>query len=486
MSSEADLSLLLSTVDSTDNIESKSGRGVAAYTTWVHTRKAKDGEPETINKARILYCKYCTEVSYGVRSTSAFRHHLLKKHNIEITVQKSQLHIETLDRLQQLYQKAEASDQTKNFDTYMLQKILNKDLINEALVSLITVRNLSFRMVEWPEFRILCQLLNPESDNCITTAHSEIRKMIYNSWQSKQDIVRKKLQSALSSIHLSVDIWTSPNNLLLLGICAHFIEQSQEKLSKALLALRPVASHSGEEQFNTLLPVLQDYGIVRHIGAIISDNHTANDKLCRTIGQHLLEKEGINWNATHKRIRCNGHIINLAVQAFLFQNTVNLEQITSYEFNDERGKEISEGEKKGEKEVFRTMGSLRKLHNIVVYIRSSPTRTKEFEGFAQRRIPLDNRTRWNSWYKMLKVAITLASAIDDYTKKHFPDLEEDYLYPKDWESLRTISEFLQPFHKATLLTQGDNATIDLVLFTMDVLIKHFKEALVSLPFLNNI
>jgi len=71
---------------------------------------------------------------------------------------------------------------------------------------------------------------------------------------------------------------------------------------------------------------------------------------------------------------------------------------------------------------------------------------------------------------MLKVAITLASAIDDYTKKHFPDLEEDYLYPKDWESLRTISEFLQPFHKATLLTQGDNATIDLVLFTMDVLL----------------
>lgn len=262
-------------------------------------------------------------------------------------------------------------------------------------------------------------------------------------------------------------------------MCAHFIERSQEKLSKALLALRLVASHSGEEQFNTLLPVLQDYGIVQQIGAIISDNHTANDKLCRTIGQYLLEKEGIDWNPAHKRIRCNGHIINLAVQAFLFQNTINMEQIESYELGDVREKESSEKDQKEEEEAFRAIGLLGKLHNIVVHIRRSPTRTREFEDLAQRRIPLDNRTRWNSWYQMLSVAITLASAIDSYTKKHFHELEDDYLSPKDWKNLHTISEFLQPFHKATLLTQGDNATVDLVLFTMDVLIKHFKEALVS-------
>jgi len=82
----------------------------------------------------------------------------------------------------------------------------------------------------------------------------------------------------LSNIRLSVDIWTSPNNLLLLAICAHFVD-GDNKLVKALLGLREVENHSGEAQFIALLPVLQDYGIVRNIGAIVADNATTNDTL---------------------------------------------------------------------------------------------------------------------------------------------------------------------------------------------------------------
>jgi hypothetical protein len=45
--------------------------------------------------------------------------------------------------------------------------------------------------------------------------------------------------------------------------------------------------------------------------------------------------------------------------------------------------------------------------------------------------------------------------------------------------LRTIKSFLQPFQRATLKTQGYYATIDTVLFTMDILVQYFKTALVS-------
>ncbi len=46
-----------------------------------------------------------------------------------------------------------------------------------------------------------------------------------------------------------------------------------------------------------------------------------------------------------------------------------------------------------------------------------------------------------------------------------------------------IREFLKPFRKATLNTQGHKATLDSVLFTMDVLLQYFKLALVcSLSF----
>jgi len=83
-------------------------------------------------------------------------------------------------------------------------------------------------------------------------------------------------------------------------------------------------------------------------------------------------------------------------------------------------------------------------------------------------IPLDNRIRWNSWYLMLVVALNKKAAIDLYVEDN-PDLEDDGLSRQDWTRLRTIKDFLAPFHRATLKTQGDNASIDKVLFTMDIL-----------------
>jgi len=79
------------------------------------------------------------------------------------------------------------------------------------------------------------------------------------------------------------------------------------------------------------------------------------------------------------------------------------------------------------------MGPLRKLYNIIIYIYSSANYIKEFKTLAGRIIPLNNRTRWNSWYLMLVVAIEKAGAIDTYLKNNFTLLEKDYLYLSDWD-----------------------------------------------------
>src|SRR5207253_1414884 len=129
---------------------------------------------------------------------------------------------------------------------------------------------------------------------------------------------------------LSVDIWTSPNNHLLLSVCAHFVDV-RERQFNVLIALPTVLGHSGDHQWTALLPVLQDYGIVRQIGAIVGDNSGTNDVLCRMISQHLSKEERISWSATQQRIRCQGHVINLVVEAFLFEKKSDLELIASYE-----------------------------------------------------------------------------------------------------------------------------------------------------------
>jgi hypothetical protein len=142
---------------------------------------------------------------------------------------------------------------------------------------------------------------------------------------------------------------------------------------------------------------------------------------------YLHEKE-IQWDFTTRRIRCIGHIINLAVQAFLFQSLIKIDQLKLYDKQEAKG-EIRD--KVDKRVIFRKIRPLGKLHNIVVHIQSSAGRIKEFKDLAKRMIPLDNRTRWNSWYQMLIMAIEKAGSIDTYIKNYLSTLEAEYLSLKD-------------------------------------------------------
>ena len=163
-------------------------------------------------------------------------------------------------------------------------------MINEALFTLIVVQNLLFSLVEWPEFHTLCQALNSQCEGVITTAHSTVTKKLRESWTNHKDVVRRDLQSVVSNIYISLDIWTSPNRHLLLAICAHYTTYLLQR-QKALLALPLVGSHSGQSQFNVLLSVLQDYDVVQKLGAIVTDNATPNNTLCDIIESHMLKRE---------------------------------------------------------------------------------------------------------------------------------------------------------------------------------------------------
>jgi hypothetical protein len=467
---EADSSFAPPSTTLQSTVERSNSRASSAV--WTHCRSAHDDEDSS--DPRVRYCSHCTNSpAYCSRFSANMRKHLKSQHNIDVQVPMGRVQTEALAKLKQLYLQADLADQAESINALVFEKQLSQSIINEALVSLIVVHNLPFRMVEWPEFHTFCQVLNPKSAGFITTAHSQIGRKIKEAWQTHKDTVRKKLQSALSSIHLSVDIWTSLNGHLLLGVTADFVD-IEDKHIKALLALRRVKGHSGKDQFAVLLPVLQDYGIIQKLGAVVADNSGTNDTLCREIEAYLFTVENLVWESSCWRLGCLGHIINLAVQAFLFYNMIDMEEMRSYGESEESGELGDEIKRK-----FRLLGPLGQLHNIIVHIRGSSGRMAEFVELAQRMIPLDNCTRWNSWYLSLVVANKLASSIDTYTKNHFGDLSEDYLSPNDWKRLRMIMNFLQPFYRATLETQGHQATLDKVLFTMDILVRFFKTALVS-------
>jgi len=222
-------------------------KGKKSSPIWAHTR-----EPLPYEDQDLLYCSYCdlnneTHKPYGIDNASAMTKHINRKHphiTIEKSVSKNQEAVQ--EQLRQLYRQAKNNGDTEDFNLEVLEACLNVPALLEALVALIVVRNLSYRIVEWPEFQAFCQVLNKAAKDEVPTAHSTIAIHVREAWGKHKDTVRQVVQAALSHIHISLDIWTSPNRWLLLGICAHFTSYDQKK-QKALLALKKVPGHSGED-----------------------------------------------------------------------------------------------------------------------------------------------------------------------------------------------------------------------------------------------
>jgi hypothetical protein len=83
----------------------------------------------------------------------------------------------------------------------------------------------------------------------------------------------------------------------------------------------------------------------------------------------------------------------------------------------------------------------------VIHIRGSAARIAEFVKLARRRILLNNRTRWNNWYLMLIVALTLRLVVDKYCQNYESDLKDNELTLEDWRRLCTIKEFFVTEYK---------------------------------------
>ncbi len=450
---------------------------------YEHCRPRKSYEPERKGKYLYYYCKYCT--TGHSTSTSGLRSHIRTKHkDIQLEDARPTLAVASIAQITAYYERLYEQGQTSDFDLLVLNRTVNTKLVLQALIDLIVVRRLPLRIVEWPEFHRFCATLNPSSPTKLPSSHHTIRKRIEETFPEAKDIVRKSIQSAKTRIHLAVDIWTSPNNYLFLAICASFVDHN-DQFQNILIGLRTVPGHSGEHQWSVLLPVLEEYGSSKTIGTIVGDNSSTNDTLCRTISAYLAEEHRIDWNVSQNRIRCQGHILNLVVQAYLFNGDEEEEEMASYDKDELSNEHQDEKEAKERRNRIRAqMGAMGKLHNLVIHIRASAGRMREFIANAGRRIPLDNRTRWNSWYNMLKVAQeqaikeALVSYVEKYRDTDTID-KKDVLSPEDWNQLRTIASHLAVFEGATLHLQGDRTTLERVSESLDVIHQWLQETVVS-------
>lgn len=183
----------------------------------------------------------------------------------------------------------------------------------------------------------------------------------------------------------------------------------------------------------------------------------------------LFDQYKIYYNPLSHRLRCNGHIINLAAQAFLFHTEDEA-------LAEENNTKLLSLPTEVEMARWRKKGPLGRLHNIVVHIQRSPQRIARFQELSGgRNLARDNSTRWNSWYKMISTATILKTPVNLYCHQ-YKENDRDLLSEQDWIELQKLQDFLLSFHHATLSTEARGDTIDKVLLSMDFLLEQFEDA----------
>ena len=99
------------------------------------------------------------------------------------------------------------------------------------------------------------------------------------TFQSEKAHIKGSLYSTKSKVHITCDLWTSPNSLAILGLVGHFIAENGE-LRHPVLALKELKEeHTGEHIAQLVLDVVQDYEIASKLGYFMMDNASNNDTI---------------------------------------------------------------------------------------------------------------------------------------------------------------------------------------------------------------
>lgn len=267
-------------------------------------------------------------------------------------------------------------------------------------------------------------------------------------------------------------MWTSDNQLALLGIIAHCLNKKVWKVQSRLLALKEVhGNHSGENMASYVSKVVNDYGIAEEIGFFTLDNVPSNDMCLDTFLQAIIP--GVTDDDIKvRRIRCLGHIINLAAEAFLLGKNPD-----AFEVENATNRALERYPE--EAEAWRKHGPVGKLHNIATWIKRSPQRIALFKKVSQGLeaesqstfsenmttnapgIIVDNATRWNSTLYMIKRGLEVRDALEMSILRLDRDGDvaacvphENRLSSDNWLILAETADILKPFEQLTKWLQS--------------------------------
>lgn len=230
----------------------------------------------------IWVCKYCYRSYIATGGTNSQREHLETHGHFDSgeSTRRKQSTKRSYQRIDQAIESVQSNiNKWRRIEEDSLVSYNFKQEAWETLfLEWIAGDSISFSMCESPQFRAMMTYTNMKLQ--IPTRNTaklwELQYYERRKLQLKEEILFVK-----NKVHLSIDIWTSTNNVAYMAIIAHYLDQSTSRRSP-ILRFQPIqGQHTGENQSMLVLKALVEYNLLEKLGYVMLDNASNNDTLMR-------------------------------------------------------------------------------------------------------------------------------------------------------------------------------------------------------------
>lgn len=245
------------------------------------------------------------------------------------------------------------------------------ETIKFLLIQWIVCAHISFLQLENKYFQDFLYYLTSAIPEFLPSRNT-FRGWVLEEFKKQKKMLKKELKKARSNIHLSFDLWSSPNCHSIIAIVSHFISSKGSRESRLLAIRQMEGEHSGENMAGTVLQVIREYKISKRIGFFVLDNVSSNDVAVDHILCSLYP-EMSPAARKRRRLRCLAHVINLVAKAFLLGPKA-----------DDVTDELSAAQRHCDYEkltaIWQNHGPLGRLQNLIRHIRLTPQRREKFRA----------------------------------------------------------------------------------------------------------
>jgi hypothetical protein len=289
--------------------------------------------------------------------------------------------------------------------------LTRQQILEKNILQWIVKQKQAFTAIESPKFQQIFHDI-PGIELPFSSRYT-VRQRLMNQFVEQRCDLKYELESTCKTIALSLDVWTSKNQLPIFGIIGHWLTEDFKYKERILDFTELHGVHSGENLAAAVEALLVELHLESKLIAITGDNASNNEAMAHELHESLKKRLSSPplFQGLESYVRCLAHILNLIVKDILRAlKSGSIEDASTACDSLQIGKPLA------------TQSALSRLRVSLLWIHRSPQRRQKWkescklEGLPDKYIEYDVDTRWNSTYRMLDSGLLAQRQIDIFLK----------------------------------------------------------------------